>query len=188
MPDQAQAGGSDSEPMGTTLPVMIPVEPEPASVETPAVAAVSSASCTASESDMQQRMLQLINEARATERSCGDDRFSATRALSWNASLANAARVHSDDMATHNFFSHTGSDGSTASTRASEAGYLWRTVGENIAAGRELAADTLNDWLESPGHCRNIMNPSFTEVAVVCAEANDTDYRRYWTNVLAAPR
>lgn len=177
---------SGSEQLGSALPELTPIEP--VSTEGSEQSPVTLARCTATETDMQQRMLQLINEARATERRCGDDEFAATRELRWNDLLVNAARRHSDDMATHNFFSHTGSDGSSGSTRVSEAGYRWRTVGENIAAGRELAAETLNDWLESPGHCRNIMNPSFTEVAVVCSEENDSDFTRYWTNVLAAPR
>jgi len=136
---------------------------------------------------MQSRLLYLINNARAQARSCGNTQFAATTALVWNNVLAVAASKHSADMAEHNFFSHTGSNGSSASQRVTLEGYSWFTVGENIAAGRDTAEQTVNDWLASPGHCRNIMNPAFTEVAVSCVENDSSDYRRYWTNVLAAP-
>ena len=159
-------------------------EPTEEPVSTP----VEAASCNASDDVMQARTLQLINDARAQARNCGTDFFEATGQLSWNATLAQAAEGHSDDMAGNNFFSHTGSDGLGAADRAINAGYLWRTVGENIAAGRNTAAATVDDWLQSPGHCRNIMNPAFTEVAVVCVEDNASEYRHYWTNMLAAPR
>lgn len=186
----AASESPDVEPVGTALPTLPAGEAdaEPVETDTPVDTPVSLATCTSSETDMQQRMLQLINDARATERVCGTESFLATGALLWNSTLASAAGRHSDDMATHNFFDHTGSDGSTASARVTAEGYRWRTVGENIAAGRQTAAETVTDWLESPGHCSNIMNPSFTEVAVACVENDSSDYRRYWTNVLAAPR
>jgi len=137
---------------------------------------------------MRIRTLQLINDARAVARSCGSDDYEATEPLSWNTTLAETALGHSTDMADNNFFSHTGSDGLNASARATEAGYFWRTVGENIAAGRSVAEATVQDWLDSPGHCRNIMNPAFREVAVACVEDSGADYRYYWTNMLGAQR
>ena len=144
--------------------------------------------CTASETRIQQRMLELFNDARAQARSCGLEDFAATGPLSLNDSLAAAAKAHSDDMAENNFLSHTGSDGSSVADRVSAQGYSWRTVGENIAAGRDDAEETLEDWLDSPGHCSNIMNPAFVEMAVSCSANGNTDYGQYWTNVLAAPR
>lgn len=55
--------------------------------------------------------------------------------LTANAALTAAALAHSNDMATNNFFSHTGSDGSSPGQRISRAGYSYYTYGENIAAG-----------------------------------------------------
>ena len=172
------------------LPVVVIAEANPDTSDNNALesTAVEEATCSSDTDVMQQRLLQLINEARSEARSCGDDNFTATTPLVWNSTLEVAAKAHSQDMADNNFFSHTGSDGSSASERVNVAGYQWRTVGENIAAGRDTAAETVSDWLDSPGHCRNIMNPAFFEVAVSCSENSDTDYNRYWTNVLAAPR
>lgn len=177
------------EAQGSILPVVATGENDikPVGAANPVITIPEQVACTAEDAVMQVRMLQLINDARAQARYCGRTEFEATRSLKWNATLTDAARKHSADMATHNFFSHTGSDGSTASQRVTAEGYAWRTVGENIAAGRETAAQTVSDWLDSPGHCRNIMNPGFTEVSVTCVEDNGAEYKRYWTNVLAAP-
>ena len=145
-----------------------------------------SASCRASASNIQNSTLYLINQARASARNCGSQSFAATTPLTWNSQLQSAAQVHSDDMAQNNFFSHTGSDGSSSSQRATNQGYEWRTVGENIAAGQPTTESVVQAWLDSPGHCANLMNPNFKDVAVTCVENNSSDFRQYWTNALGA--
>jgi len=65
--------------------------------------------CDASPAEMQSRMLSLINEARASARQCGSESMAATTPLSWNTTLEATARLHSLDMASVNFFSHTSS-------------------------------------------------------------------------------
>jgi uncharacterized protein YkwD len=91
-------------------------------------------------------------------------------------------------MAQYNFFDHTGTNGSTIGARVDDTGYDWRAVGENIAAGQESASSAIAGWLDSPGHCKNLMDPTFFEIAVSCVEDEGADFTRYWTNVLAAPR
>lgn len=155
----------------------------------PVINALSTgAQCNSSEPNMRLRMLELINAARSEPRNCGGEAFPASDPLAWNDELMSAATQHSEDMASHNFFSHTGSDGSSVADRIDRAGYRWRNVGENIAAGRDNAADTVSDWLGSPGHCKNLMNPAFTEMAVACVESGQSDFKRYWTNTLGTPQ
>ena len=48
--------------------------------------------------------------------------------LAWNAQLAQAAQAHSQDMATNQFQSHTGSDGSSPPQRIQQAGYTNATI------------------------------------------------------------
>lgn len=117
---------------------------------------------------------------------CGGQSYAAAPQLTWNSKLEAAAAVHANDMSVHNFFSHTGSDGSSSAQRASSQNYDWQTVGENIAAGQQTTASVMQAWLDSPGHCANIMNPGFKEVAVVCSEDSGSQYRYYWANVLGA--
>ena len=51
------------------------------------------------------------------------------------------------------------------------AGYTWRAAGENIAAGNSTAAATMDQWMNSSGHCRNIMNGDFSDLGVGHVEA-----------------
>jgi len=82
-------------------------------------------------------------------------------------------------MGGHNFFSHTGSDGLSPSQRVTNAGYSWRTTGENIAAGITSADEVIDGWLPSPEHCANIMNDRYTEVGAARYYNDSTDYRYY---------
>jgi uncharacterized protein YkwD len=129
-------------------------------------------------------LMQQINAARAVQRSCGGVVRPATTPLTWNASLQAAALRHSTDMAQNNFVLHTGSDGSNAGTRASAAGYAWRSYGENIAGGQAHVTAVMTAWLGSQGHCDNIMNSSFNDVALACVSQSGTTYGKYWTMML----
>lgn len=83
-------------------------------------------------------------------------------------------------MADHKTMSHVGSDGSKLGARVTREGYQWSTVGENVAWGYRTVASVMAGWLASSGHCKNIMNPYFTELGA--AEVN-----YYWTQVFARP-
>ncbi len=139
-------------------------------------------------SDTDKEMLKQINQARSTARQCGSQSFSAAPALAWDCTLAQAALTHSKDMADNNFFSHTGSDGQKPSQRVTNAGYQWRATGENIAAGQDTVSEVMNGWLQSPGHCANIMKSKYTEVGAARYRNDNSDYRIYWTQVFATPR
>lgn len=133
-------------------------------------------------------ILKRVNEVRAKPRSCGDRRFAAAPALSWNGELGQTALAHSKDMAAQDYFSHQGRDGSQVSDRASRAGYSWQRIGENIAAGQGSAEQVMAGWLASPGHCKNIMNPDFTELGAAYATNPESAAGSYWTQVFGTPR
>lgn len=146
----------------------------------------SSTGCDISQD--QQEMLNQVNLARGSSRSCGDDQMPAVAKLSWSCQLRSAAQAHSNDMAKNNFFDHTGSDGLSVSDRVTASGYSWNSVGENIAAGQSSITEVIIGWLDSPGHCRNIMSSSFTEFGSALVTNNESDYSRYWTQVFARAR
>ncbi len=136
-------------------------------------------------------VLAAVNAARAAPRNCGGALFEAVPPLAWNAQLAEVALAHSGDMAAKRYFSHQGKDGRSVADRATQAGYRFRTIGENIAAGQDSAAEAIAGWLDSPGHCANIMNRQFTEMGVAFAASRNADGemgKLYWTQVLGAPR
>lgn len=133
-----------------------------------------------------QEMLFAVNTARAQARKCGGRSMPAVAALSWNEQLQQAAFVHSSNMATYDFFSHTGLDGKEVSQRIRDEGYNWRAVGENISAGAPDVATVMAGWLSSPGHCANIMSANFAEMGAAVVTNNSTYYGSYWTQVFAA--
>ena len=135
-------------------------------------------------------MLAAVNAYRRKGATCGaNGSFPAAPDLALNAALAQAAVVHSDDMVAGNFFSHTGSNGSTVGTRVTAAGYAWRGVGENIAAGQGSVAAVVSGWMASPGHCANLMKASFQDLGVACVRGGASNsFRTYWTMALARPR
>jgi uncharacterized protein YkwD len=143
------------------------------------------ASTTCGIPNYQALMLQQINTARAQARSCGATAYAATTALAWNDQLFAAAARHSADMAVNNYFSHVGRDGRSPSDRVTAEGYTWRTTGENIAAGYGSIDTVMAGWLASPGHCANIMNTGYADVAVACVQATGATFSTYWTMELA---
>lgn len=136
-----------------------------------------------------QRILAATNLARATARRCGAQYFAAVPAVAWSEALAGAASAHSEEMAVQRYFSHRGKDGSAAAERATQAGYRWQRIGENIAVGQESADEAVAGWLASPGHCANLMNADFTAMGAAFALTRGAGRpRAYWTQVFAKPR
>jgi uncharacterized protein YkwD len=131
-------------------------------------------------------VLALVNEARGRPRSCGERAFAPAPPLAWNDSLAAAALLHSRDMAARNYFDHADAKGAMVTERATRAGYRWRVIGENIAAGQGSARQVVAGWLASPGHCANIMSRDFTEMGAAYAIQPRSAMEIYWTQVLGA--
>ena len=164
--------------------------PPAASSAPPPATAVAGTRATCNLANFQSELLALANAYRAAGARCGaEGSFPAAPALAWNAALAQASLVHSDDMAAGNFFSHTGSSGSNAGQRATAAGYVWQAWGENIAAGQGSVAEVMAGWMASPGHCANLMNATFRDIGVACVSGGaGNTYRSYWTMTLGAAR
>jgi uncharacterized protein YkwD len=135
-----------------------------------------------------QRVLELVNAARAQARECGRDRYAAAPPLTLSTTLTAAASLHSLDMAARGSLGHEGSDGSTSGDRITRAGYVWRASGENIAAGQADAESAVAAWLRSSGHCATLMQPNFTETGLAFALAPGKNPAVYWTQVFATPR
>jgi len=134
------------------------------------------------------RLLDLVNQARAAPRHCGSKGFSAAPPVRWNGALAEASRQHSEDMAHHDYFSHSGRDGSRPSDRVERAGYRWRVTGENIAAGQKNPDEAMSAWIKSPAHCANLMDPAFTDMGAAFAFDPRSEMGVYWTQAFGAPR
>jgi uncharacterized protein YkwD len=135
---------------------------------------------------IEQQVTDLTNEQRR-QHGCAD-------ALILSAQLTAAANAHSQDMALHDLFSHTGSDGSTMVSRVVATGYSYSLLAENVAAGPAAAESVVASWMNSPGHRANILNCSLHDLGIgyyvqLEDQANvrldngqlGGPYRYYWT-------
>jgi uncharacterized protein YkwD len=137
---------------------------------------------------LRAELLTLVNRARAVPRTCGTESFGAVPPLAWNDTLSAAALGHSRDMADKHYFNHKEPGGSDPAARATRAGYRWTRVSENIAVGQRTVEEAVAGWLDSPGHCANIMNPAMTEMGAAYAvnPANE-NHTVYWTQMFGRP-
>ena len=99
---------------------------------------------------MSQRIFELTNAERAK---------AGVKTLLYSKELENCAHIRSGEIVT--CWSHTRPNGQ-----------LWYTVtpeimfGENLAKGYKTPEDTVNAWMNSPGHRANILDNSFTYVGI----------------------
>jgi len=131
--------------------------------------------------ELERRIHVLINKER---------RNHGLSLLEWNGALAGIAKQHSRDMAKRNYFSHYSPEGHDFFYRYKEEGYtcgvrVGRTIyqgAENIAINHlynsyttvngvvayhdwnsqnKIAETTVEGWMKSPGHRKNILTPYF---------------------------
>ena len=126
--------------------------------------------------DLEKQAFALINEKRAEI---------GLPALVWSDEVAKIARLHSENMAKYNFFSHTGIDGKMVNDRADSLGITkWTAMGENIAYNRgyqEPIECAVEKWMQSPSHRENLLNNRWKESAIGIAVTDDGTY--YFTQV-----
>jgi uncharacterized protein YkwD len=129
-------------------------------------------------SKVEQRILDLTNEARAKEK---------LEPLKVNATLLKVARAHSANMARQHKMEHVLDDTNPAQ-RAEKAGYDYRSVGENIASGTKGAslAAIFKGWMDSKLHRENILNPKYQEIGI--GLATDDKGETYYTQVFGTQR
>lgn len=161
-----------------------PTEPVPAPATAPELLPAelrSPAERPAEWTQIEDSTLALINERRAAGATCGDTWYPPVGPLALQQQIRAAAREHSADMAEHGYFSHIDLEGNAPMDRMLEAGFSGMAFGENIAAGQPTPAVVVDAWMNSPGHCENIMSPLFTLSGVGYVAAPTSVYRHFWT-------
>lgn len=135
---------------------------------------------------LEEDVLAIVNQKRAQGADCGSEgNFGPAGPLTMDPALRCAARVHSKDMADRDFFDHDNPDGESPWDRMGKAGYgQYTNAGENIAAGSPTADGTMDQWMNSDGHCANIMNPDFEHIGVGYHPGGQ--YGHLWTQVFGA--
>ncbi|CAF0962622.1 unnamed protein product [Rotaria sordida] len=120
--------------------------------------------------DYEKEVFELTNKARQQGRYCGSTWYPATTELKWNDELGDAARGHAENMIDNDYFSHTDIDGSNFVDREEAAGYPRNCAAAENIASNETPQATVDAFIESPGHCVNIMNKNSKAIGIGYAE------------------
>jgi uncharacterized protein YkwD len=119
-----------------------------------------------------QQVVELTNRERQAK---------GLRPLKAQPTLQEAAQWLADDMAKNSYLSHTDSQGRDFSTRLRNFGYENFTVmAENVGMGARDPAKAVANWMKSPGHRANILNPELTEIGVGYAINEKDRNGHYW--------
>jgi uncharacterized protein YkwD len=116
----------------------------------------------------EQKVFQLVNEEREK---------AGVGALEWCDGLYALAKAHSNDMCDRGFFDHINPEGEAPPDRGrlGHAGSYTFTpivpdpytrIAENIARGNSTAEQTMEQWMNSPGHRAQILNGANTHIGV----------------------
>ena len=89
--------------------------------------------------------------------------------LTQNEILAGAAMKKAEDILDNDYFAHTTPSGKPFYAWVHEAGYVYKSAGENLAISFIKSEDVVNAWMSSPLHKENLLDPQFTEIGVAVA-------------------
>jgi hypothetical protein len=115
--------------------------------------------------DQQQKLLELTNQARTDQ---------GLQPLHWDPSLASAAQAHAQKMLDQHSLSHQLPGEPDLQARAAQAGAHFHEVAENVAMGNG-AEGLQKEWMNSPSHRANILDPKLTNIGVGVVE-----HSGYW--------
>jgi uncharacterized protein YkwD len=113
-----------------------------------------------------EQLFALANQSRA-QNSAGK--------LQWDESLAAAAREHCMRMAAEGPIAHRYGGEPDVGTRAGQAGAHFDLIEENVAVG-PTAGEIHEEWMRSPGHRANLLNPDINRVGIAVVAVRGTLY------------
>jgi uncharacterized protein YkwD len=173
----ASASSLTASPSAPASPAPPSIKPSPTHAPThPPTPARTTAKPPSGNASYEAQVVTLVNQQRAT---------AGCPALTVDSRLTTAARGHSQDMATRNYFDHNTPDGVTPWTRINNAGYKFSQAAENIAEGQSTPASVMDAWMNSEGHRANILNCGLRNIGV--GLAYNGSHTPYWTQDFGTP-
>lgn len=188
------AGGTGTAAAtGTRAVSGVSATPIPSPSITPVPGKIADDPYTVSTTELATRVHELINAERQSY---------GLSPLSYDPALAAIALSHSNDMALNNYFAHVNLAGQTPADRGNAAGYTCRkdygsyyTIGiaENLfqnnlytsvtetngvytydwTTPEEIARSSVTGWMNSEGHRKNILTPTYDREGIGVAIASD---------------
>ena len=98
--------------------------------------------------------------------------------LTLSQGLTDGATIRSKEITKKE--EHTRPDGSSCFT-AVEKSYLM--MGENLAFGQNLPEEAMISWMNSKGHCANILDENFKKLGVGYAYDSNSKYKYHWVQM-----
>ena len=112
------------------------------------------------------QIVVLANQARAAQ---------GAAPLQWDPALGEAARQHCLRMAAEGPISHRYGGEPDLTERAGQAGAHFSLIEENVAIGPTPAA-IHDEWMHSPGHRTNLLNPQVDRIGVAVVASRGVLY------------
>lgn len=84
-------------------------------------------------------------------------------------------------MINENYFSHTSPIYGSPFDMLKSFKISYQAAGENIAKGQKTPQEVVTGWMNSEGHRKNILNPSYTELGV--GYATSSNGTAHWTQI-----
>lgn len=128
----------------------------------------------AEDGSFEQRVLDLVNVERARN---------GLGSVTYNRQLDAAAEGHNAQQARVQSMAHQGLGDADPGSRIAATGFA-KAWGENVATGQLSPEQVMSEWMASPGHRRNILDPNFTQLGVSYTTAGDG--RTYWAQEFGA--
>ncbi|WP_232354006.1 SafA/ExsA family spore coat assembly protein [[Bacillus] enclensis] len=99
--------------------------------------------------------------------------------LDWQ--LSRVARYKSRDMRDTGYFAHRSPQYGSPFEMMKSFDVQYSSAGENIAVGQTSPEQVVREWMNSPGHRKNILNGTYTYIGVGYAKGGS--YGTYWTQM-----
>lgn len=126
------------------------------------------------------KVLYELNQLRSQGCRCGKDYMAPAGPLVWNHTLYEVSRDYARLLFEHNWFSHISPTGKTLADRLDAIGYDWQRIGENLGRGYDDFYAVFKAWLDSPSHCKMLMDPEVTHIGM-------SKYHDYWVQSFSLP-
>ncbi|PWL19212.1 CAP domain-containing protein [Falsochrobactrum shanghaiense] len=103
--------------------------------------------------------------------------------MATDARLEEAALYQARRMASHGKISHSVGWGNGFVARLKKAG-IRGPAAENLASGQSDTDAAFDAWMQSPGHRKNMLDPTFAHYGLAWATPEDKPRYIYWAMVL----
>ncbi|MDR5658792.1 CAP domain-containing protein [Serpentinicella sp. ANB-PHB4] len=151
-PDQPEVETPPAEDLSPGQPDITPPRDEPTPEQPPRTADGPLRDLT----DQESQMVELVNQERERNN---------LPALEVDLDVTRVARVKSQDMVDHDYFSHNSPTYGSPFDMLDDFGISYLHAGENLA-GNNNVQNAHTSLMNSSGHRRNILSPDFTHIGI----------------------